>query len=122
MPHDRLHLVATVALIAMDRTLGAGRFPGPKPAVVQPQGGVVQQTTAFRAKAGRCGMAVMAIAPDHHGHCFPFPRQTRAGGYVQGQLWFGDSHVWPGCSGLNNVSNIENCLVALAACARFGGR
>ena len=121
IPHDQLHLVAPIALITMDRTMGAGRFFGAKPAAIQPQGGVVQLTAAFPAKAVRCGMAVVAMAPNHCGHRFPFSHQTPAGGYVQRQWEFGNSHVGPGCSGLNSVSNIENCLVAWTACARFGG-
>jgi hypothetical protein len=90
--HGCFHLVAPVALITMNRAMGAGWFPGPKPAAVQPQSGIFQQTPAFRAKAGRCLVVILAITPDHRGHRFPLPHQALAGGYIQGQLELCVSH------------------------------
>ena len=90
--HDCFYLVAPVALITMNRTMGAGWFPGPKPAAVQPQSGIVQQSPAFRAKAGRCLVVIVAITPDHRGHRFPLPHQTPADGFIQGQLELGAGH------------------------------
>jgi hypothetical protein len=84
MAHDHLHLLAPVALITMHRAVGAGGLAGPKPAILQPRGGIVQQSLTLRAKRGPGVVAVAAMAPDHRGHRFPFPRQAPAGGEVQG--------------------------------------
>jgi hypothetical protein len=90
--HDCFYLVALVALITMNRTMGTDRFPGPKPAAVQPQSGIVQQSLAFQAKAGRCLVVILAITPDHRRHRFPLSHQALAGGDIQGQLELGASH------------------------------
>ena len=75
-----------------------------------------------------------AVALHRFGTADDCPKRQRAGalqnlaairtvhGGWQSGVRHGRGDVLSGCSGLNNVSNIENCLVALAACARFGGR
>ena len=77
--HHRSDLLAPGGLIAMHRTLDANGLRQPKPAALQPHGGIIQQTLALGAK--RCAGAVMvpAITAHHGRNRLPFPGQTLAG-------------------------------------------
>ena len=61
--HDDLDLFAAIALVAMNRALGAGRFFSSKSAPVQSQPGIVHQAFAFVAKV--VTMVIAAINKNH---------------------------------------------------------
>jgi len=77
--HHHLDLLASCALITMDRALGAGRFFRTKPAAFQSHPGVIQKLPAFRAQPGCRPMTIPAVDFDHRLHCLPFTVQPLAG-------------------------------------------
>ncbi len=76
--HDDANLFAALGLIAVDGTMRAGGFFGPKPAALEAEGGVIQQTAALGAKFSRGAMMILAIAGDHGGDRLPFMPQSFA--------------------------------------------
>ncbi len=71
MPHHPLDLFAALALITVDRAFRAGRLVLAKAAPVQADGGIREQSVAFRAKLTRAGMAAPTITADHCRQGFP---------------------------------------------------
>jgi hypothetical protein len=59
--HHRSDLLAPGTLIAVNRTLGAKGFSGPKPAALQPGGGIIQQPLTLRAKRRPGSMMDVAV-------------------------------------------------------------
>ena len=77
--HHDPDLLAVMALVAMNRTFGAGRFFLAEPATVQPHARVTQKSQAFRAEPGSRAMLVAAIDSHHRFHRLPFAVQPAAG-------------------------------------------
>jgi hypothetical protein len=74
--HDGFDLVAAAALIAVDRTLGAGGFFGAETTSLQPDCGVVKKSVTFLAQTGHGRMFVPAMEADHRFHGVPFAGQA----------------------------------------------
>ena len=77
--HHHLDLLASCALITMDRALGACRLFCAEPAAFQSHLGVIQKLPAFRAQPGCRPMTIPAVDFDHRLHCLPFTVQPLAG-------------------------------------------
>lgn len=75
--HDDFDLFPAIALVAMDRTLGASRFFSAESATVQSQTGVIHQAFAFVAKV--VAMLVAAVDMDHRFDRLKFAREARVG-------------------------------------------
>ena len=103
--HHGSDLLAPDALIAMDRALGTDGLVRPKPAVLQPEGGIVQKLPALQAK-GRVGIVMaFAVTADHGGNCFPFPGKTLAG--RASAAWFALCNHWPQVKGFGGFHIIQ---------------
>ena len=68
--HHGFHLIATRALIAMNRAIGACGFFRTEAAALQPEPGVSEESFAFVAATDLVMCA--AIDPNHRRHGFPF--------------------------------------------------
>ena len=77
--HHDPDLLASRALITMDRALGAGRFFRAEPAAFQSRPGVIQKLPAFRAQPGRRRVMIPAVDFDHRLQRLPFAVQPFAG-------------------------------------------
>jgi len=78
--HNRSNLLAPDALIAMDGAPGADGFVRPKPAAIQPNGGIIQELPALRAKGGADMVMGLTVTADHGGHGLVFTGETLAEG------------------------------------------
>jgi hypothetical protein len=77
--HHGFDLFTPGRLIAMDRAFGADGFLDPKPAALQPDGGIIQKFPALRAKRRPGRVMVPAITLDHRHERLPFPGQSLIG-------------------------------------------
>jgi hypothetical protein len=71
--HHRSDVFAPSALIAMDWTFGTDGFLEPKPAALQPDGSIIQQPLALRAKRRPGGVMVVTVTTYHRRNRLPFP-------------------------------------------------
>jgi len=91
--HHRLDLRAPFGLVAMDRALGTDGFLRSESTPLQPDGGVIQQVPALRAKSTVGMMMALAVTANHRRQGLPFPGQPLAGNAPANGLAF--VRGWP---------------------------
>ncbi len=75
--HHGFDLFAALRLVAMHRTIGAGRFAFAETAAFQTDARIIEQTLARRAELGIWRIVMIAaIADDHRLNCFQLTPQS----------------------------------------------